>query len=351
MALAVALPATAKDKTIASPNGQLIVKLSDADGKPTYTVTLNGKEVLCPSRLGFIADFGDLTHGMTLSDSRDYPMEKHYDMTRTKRAHVDFKANATDVTFANAEGQHFVVTFVVDDNNIALRYAIPRQKDDNPKCAVIRSEATSFRFPDGTTTFLCPQITPMSGWERTKPSYEEEYTADAPMAAKSQFGVGYTFPCLFHEQLPGNGKAKKAGQSKTNYWVLVSETGIDGSYCGSRLSDYDPQTGYTVAYPQPGENNGNGSGPNTTTSRDAIPGAGSYGRTTRSTMPTRYSLSTSPQSMVMSMCWWTTGGTRTSGARVSRSLPPTPKRKVSASCCGTTAMATGATRHRPLAAS
>ena len=170
MALAVALPATAKDKTIASPNGQLIVKLSDADGKPTYTVTLNGKEVLCPSRLGFIADFGDLTHGMTLSDSRDYPMEKHYDMTRTKRAHVDFKANATDVTFANAEGQRFVVTFVVDNNNIALRYAIPRQKDDNPKCAVIRSEATSFRFPDGTTTFLCPQITPMTGWERTKPS-------------------------------------------------------------------------------------------------------------------------------------------------------------------------------------
>ena len=85
MALAVALPATAKDKTIASPNGQLVVKLSDADGKPTYTVTLNGKEVLCPSRLGFIADFGDLTHSMTLTDSRDYPMEKHYDMTRTKR--------------------------------------------------------------------------------------------------------------------------------------------------------------------------------------------------------------------------------------------------------------------------
>ena len=79
------------------------------------------------------------------------------------------------------------------------------------------------------------------------------------MTTKSQFGVGYTFPCLFHEQLPGNGKAKKAGQSKTDYWVLVSETGVDGSYCGSRLSDYDPQTGYTVAYPQPGENNGNGS--------------------------------------------------------------------------------------------
>ena len=237
IALVLTLPTAAKDKTIASPNGKLVVTLSDADGKPAYSVKLNGTEVLQPSRLGFVADFGDLTHSMTLTDSRDYPMEKHYDMTRTKRAHVDFKANATDVSFANAKGQRFVVTFVVDDNNIALRYAIPRQKDDNPKCAVIRSEATSFRFPDGTTTFLCPQITPMTGWERTKPSYEEEYTADAkpsyeeeytadaPMTAKSQFGVGYTFPCLFHEQLPGNGKAKKTGQSKADYWVLVSETG------------------------------------------------------------------------------------------------------------------------------
>ena len=102
MALAMALPAAAKDKTIASPNGQLVVTLSDTDGKPTYTVKLNGKEVMQPSRLGFVADFGDLTHSMTLTDNRDYPMEKHYDMTRTKRTHVDFKANATDVTFANA---------------------------------------------------------------------------------------------------------------------------------------------------------------------------------------------------------------------------------------------------------
>ena len=116
MVLALTMPATAKDKTIASPNGQLVVTLSDTGGKPTYAITLNGKEVMQPSRLGFVADFGDLTHSMTLTDSRDYPMEKHYDMTRAKRTHVDFKANAIDVTFANAKGQHFVVTFVVDNN-------------------------------------------------------------------------------------------------------------------------------------------------------------------------------------------------------------------------------------------
>ena len=69
-------------------------------------------------------------------------------------------------------------------------------------------------MPEQTTTFICPQIDPMKGWERTKPSYEEEYKADAPMAQESQFGQGYTFPCLY--RLPSN-----SGDS----WVLISETG------------------------------------------------------------------------------------------------------------------------------
>ena len=53
----------------------------------------------------------------------------------------------------------------------------------------------------------------MIGWKRTKPSYEEEYKADAPMNVRSQYGHGYTFPCLFH-----------VGE---NGWALISETGVD----------------------------------------------------------------------------------------------------------------------------
>ena len=65
------------------------------------------------------------------------------------------------------------------------------------------------------------------------------------MTKKSQFGVGYTFPCLF-----------KVGNDG---WALVSETGVSSAYPASRLSDYDAAKGYTVAFPQKGENNGIGS--------------------------------------------------------------------------------------------
>ena len=93
----------------------------------------------------------------------------------------------------------------------------------------------------------------MTGWERTKPSYEEDYEADAEMNKKSRFGVGYTFPCLF--RIP----TMSASSKQTNHWVLISETGVSSEYCGSRLSDYEVGRGYTVAYPQKGENNGFGS--------------------------------------------------------------------------------------------
>lgn len=243
--LAAALAAPAMEKTVKSPDGNLVVTVNDEGGNLTYAVSLGGKQMLLPSRLGLRTNFGDLTSGLTIKDSKDYPIEKHYDMTRTKFAHIDFKANASDIQVETAKGLKMTVTFVVDNNDVAFRYTIPRQKNDNPKCAIIESEASSFLFPSETTTFICPQITPMTGWERTKPSYEEEYRADAPMTDKSQYGVGYTFPCLFHVGDKG--------------WALVSETGVDGQYCASRLSDFDAQTGYTVSYPQQGENNGFGS--------------------------------------------------------------------------------------------
>ena len=113
-----------------------------------------------------------------------------------------------------------------------------------PDASYVNSEATGFRFPEQTTTFMCPQSDAMIGWKRTKPSYEEEYKADAPMDVRSQYGHGYTFPCLF-----------RVGD---NGWVLVSETGVDSRYCGSRLSDVTEGNLYTVAFPMAEENNGNG---------------------------------------------------------------------------------------------
>ena len=236
--------AMAVTHTVKSPDGKLAVDVKLDEGKPSYEVLYEGVQMLMPSALGFRSDVGDFTTGLSIEATRLSKVEKDYTMAQTKTSHVHFMANQLEVDYTNAKGLRMSVTFVVSNNDIAFRYAMPRQKDDNPKCAIIQSEATSFRFPDGTTTFLCPQIGPFTGWERTKPSYEEEYTADAPMTAKSRFGLGYTFPCLFRIGDQG--------------WALVSETGVSSDYCGSRLSDYNPAQGYTIAFPEQGEFNGIG---------------------------------------------------------------------------------------------
>ena len=244
----VSLSVSAEEKTVASPDGRLVVKVTTDEGRVCYSVEYDGQEVLKPSRLGLRTNVGDFTEGLTLKETKNERIEKQYDMTRTKTSHVNYIANQLTLRYETANGFPLTMTFNVSDNDVAFRYGLGRGPKDNPKCALVYEEATSFMLPDGTRTFLTPQINPMTGWERTKPSYEEEYEADAEMTKRSKFGVGYTFPCLF-----------KVSQPSGLVWLLISETGVTSEYCGSRLSDYEAGRGYQVAYPQKGEQNGFGS--------------------------------------------------------------------------------------------
>ena len=239
------LPISAGDVIISSPAGSLQVTVSDAGGRLYYSANLNGQQMLLPSALGLKTSIGDFSRDLTILTSNQSPLTSSYSMRGTKASKSDYKATKAVLDIENKDHEQFSIIFQVSDNDIAFRYAIPRQKwqGKEPKRLRIKSELSSFNFPDGTTTFISPQIGPESGWEQTKPSYEEGYSADAAMDTPSQYGHGYIFPALFH---------------LTDGWALVSETGVTSGYCGSHLSDYQVGVGYTVAYPDAGENNGYG---------------------------------------------------------------------------------------------
>ena len=241
-----ALGAQAGNYTVKSPDGKLAVNVSCEGGKASYTVDYEGKRMLSPSALGLVANYGDFSQKLSMGALKGGEVRHlSYNMSRIKKSHIRKDAVEATIGFLNEKEDSMTLHLHVSDNDIAYKYEMSRPKKDNPKAVIIYNEVSGFNFPEKTTTFLCPQITPMTGWERTKPSYEEEYTPDAQMNVKSQFGVGYTFPCLF-----------KVG---SDGWVLVSETGVSSAYPGSRLSDYEPGKGYTIAFPQKGENNGIGS--------------------------------------------------------------------------------------------
>lgn len=235
----------AEDVKIASPDGKVNVTVTDQGGIPTYMITYDGRVMLKPSRLGLKASIGDFTAGITIKGQKQSRIDQNYEMTRIKTSQVHYVATEAVIAMQNAQGWPLTVTFRVSNHDVAFRYTLHRGPNDTPRCALVYSETSAFNFPQHTTTFICPQSKPMDGWERTKPSYEEEYKADAAMDLPSQYGQGYTFPCLFHVGNDG--------------WVLVSETGTGSNYVGCHLSDYQKDLGYTIAFPNQDEMNGMGS--------------------------------------------------------------------------------------------
>lgn len=232
---------SAEDKQIASPDGKLVVTVADMDGRPSYSVSYDNVLFLKPSPLGIIANIGDFSSGMSLEKNvSTNKIDETYELASIKQSKVRYVANEAVFSFTQQGKTIYDVIFRISNNDVAFKYKMYPQGE--ALSCVIRKEATGFAFPDGTTTFLCPQSKPMGGFARTSPSYETSYTAD-DVAGKNGWGEGYTFPCLFR-----NGD---------NGWVLVSETGVNGGYCASRLLGHKGGV-YTIGFPQEGEANGNG---------------------------------------------------------------------------------------------
>lgn len=231
----------AGEKQITSPDGKLTVTVSDTNGKPAYSIQYNGISFLESSPLGLVTNVGDFTQGMSIGeDVRIGNIDEQYEQPNIKQKSVHYVATEAVVPFMQEGKKVYEIIFRISNWDVAFKYKMLQHGAN--LCCVVQKEATGFVFPEGTTTFLCPQSKPMGGFAQTSPSYETPYTEDDAMG-KNGWGEGYTFPCLFRNGDKG--------------WLLVSETGVGGGYCASRLMGQDKGL-YTIGFPQPGELNGNG---------------------------------------------------------------------------------------------
>lgn len=260
-------------RSISDPEGMTTVYVGTTDGVAWYSIDHGNSLSLPASRLGLETNESSFTE-LTLTSFENDEIAVDYKMNRTKAGQVNHRASTGTATFTNTDGKKILVEFIVSRNDVAFRYILPKEGETGS--VRVMDELTEFNFIDShkgdkVKTYLTPQSDAMIGWKRTKPSYEEYYGIAKPLSEKSQYGHGYTFPCLFN--VDGHG------------WVLVSETGVDGRYCGSRLSDSrlistdtaqteDPSDdklyySYKIEYPMAEENNGNG----TVEPGIALPGA------------------------------------------------------------------------------
>ncbi len=227
---------------IESPSGTIVVNTSvNEKGEPRYSVTLNGKPLIKDAPLGLVTDFANLSENLTEVDCKIQSDTREYTQDKIKKSKINVNANNARIKYKGKQDELLEIDWHVADDGVAFRYKVPSQK--GRASMRVMGEKSGFVFPESTTTFLTSQSDPMIGWKRTKPSYEEYYVVDAPMNLKSEYGHGYTFPALF--------------KTPEDVWVLITETDVDGYYCGSHLSDYE-NGGYRIAFPMDGENNGNG---------------------------------------------------------------------------------------------
>ena len=244
---------SAQPKTVSSPDGRIQVTVTE---DAQYSIELNGKAILNPSGLGLKSNRGDFSTAR-MTEAVEGKVNYDYTLERIKKGSVKKEANTLICTFSMPKPEvpasagpfrrrmpdpgYYKVEFRVSDTDVAFRYVI-----DNPAWASMKvlEEETMFNFPSQTTTFLTPQSDAMVGWQRTKPSYEEYYAVDKPLTEKSEFGHGFTFPCLF-----------KVGDDG---WALISESGTGGQYCGCRLLDWK-EGGFQIGFPMPEEAEGLGS--------------------------------------------------------------------------------------------
>ena len=216
--LGLSVSASALEKQLYSPDGKLLVTVSDEQGLPSYQISYDGTAFLLDSPLGLDTDIGDFTKRMEMTEATLSYVNDEYDLSTIKQNRPQYQANVQTYTFSQDGKKIYDVIFQVSDHDVAFKYQLYPQGDI--QCCVIRREATGFVLPEGTTTFLCPQSKPMGGFARTSPSYETPYTTD-DTPGKNGWGEGYTFPCLFRRGDKG--------------WILISETGTDGRYCGCHV--------------------------------------------------------------------------------------------------------------------
>ena len=235
------IPSILRAQQVKSPDGAIAVKFSLKEGNPSYAVLLKGKTVLEESPLGLETSIGSFSAGLKAAGTETQKLDEHYTLPHGKVSDVHYQANEMTVNLTNESNDSLAVIFRVSDRDVALSY---RVSSADKKDIVIERELTGFDFRQSATAFVTPQVAWGGGWKRTKPSYEEGYMMNIPVGTKSWSGLGFTFPALF--KLADDG------------WALVSETGTSGKYAGCRLSDPTPGGLYSIAFPEPEENAGQG---------------------------------------------------------------------------------------------
>lgn len=254
LALAAA-PALAQQApvTASSPDGAVSVAVTiDGDGRAAYAVTRKGKQIIAPSRLGFLfTDEAKIDRRLTITgqEVRDFDetwTQPWGEWANIRNRYREFKVHLKETT---ALARVFTVTFRLYEDGVGFRYEFPQQP--NMAKTNIADELTEFAFAQDGTAWWKPAFL----WNREEYLYNKTplsavSTADTPVTIKLADGthvalheaalVDYSGMAVTRTEgttlranlTPGAGEAKvrKTGGWSTPWRTLVIADDAPGIY-------------------------------------------------------------------------------------------------------------------------
>ena len=158
LVLGTALPLKAESYSLASPDGKIVVTLSDEGGLATYSIAYDGEEAIAASRLGllFAGHHGfetDLAIVLSETTSRDASWEQPWGERRVVRDHY----NELAVIFEAQSGpdRSMTVVFRAFDTGVGFRYELEEQPAFQGPIA-ITDELTQFAIGNDADAWWTP---------------------------------------------------------------------------------------------------------------------------------------------------------------------------------------------------
>ncbi len=214
------------------------IKLSvflSALGEIQYSVQRAGIEIIQPSALGISMKGHDFTKNMKVEAiSEPEQIEDRYQTTNAKKSSILYQANKLVISFSNKEEKEMDIIFQLSNDGVAFRYSLPWVNSNE----TIVKEISSFVFDNNARAWLQPMAEPKTGFEHCQPSYEEHYLKDIPVGTESLYKYGWVYPALF---------------KTSDTWALITEAGLDGTYCGTRLVNDSASCKYSIGFADPRE--------------------------------------------------------------------------------------------------
>ena len=217
-----------------SPDHSLQIVLLEESGKLLYQVVSGKTVIVQPSTLGLVCEHERFSDALRFVKESSGHVRETYEMKIGKRKSNLAMANETSVVFKNALDALITIDLRAYNDGVAFRYRI----DEGGKPMTVIHESTAFVIHGGTK-WLQNYDMPSS----YTPAYESDYLDGIPVGTPARNESGWAFPVLFHTE---------------GHWLLLTESNVDGNYCGSHLEQSCENGQYRIAMPLQGEAQGKG---------------------------------------------------------------------------------------------